>query len=435
VGFVWLGVSTPALAQRANGPYSDVLGSAPDENRTQGLDLRAQMFGGWNQTIFPDSAAATAADPRLKDSTTSGGLMGGLLYSLRRDTTKFTLNGSANASEYSSSPVLTSAYEASTSLSTNLTRSLTLEGNGSASYSPFYEFTPFLSGDMTNAGLLAGGNAGPLAGVFDYAAVAERIVRLDSTVGLTENFTKRTSLSVAASGRDWRMLDAAQNDIRSWGGRATVRHSLTRSLGVHLGYGRDQYEYASTGSALSVNETIDAGVDYGNTLTFARRTAFTFTTSTAATRYLGDTHYRLNGSARLTRGFGRSWSANVSYYRNTDFVIGFPAPLLDDAVDAGVGGQLALRVKWSAGGGYSHGTVGSGSDTFAGYTGTSRLDIALTRSLAAYAQYAYYHYDMPAGSNVLNLASAFSRQVGSVGLNLTLRLVNDNRPPKSPKQP
>jgi hypothetical protein len=125
----------------------------------------------------------------------------------------------------------------------------------------------------------------------------------------------------------------------------------------------------------------------------------------------------------------------VGYTRDTDFTLGFAAPLLNDSVSAGVGGQLALRVKWSAGGGYSRGTVGFGSDTFAGYTGSSRLDVALTRTLAAYCQYAYYHYDTPAGSSALNLASSFSRQVGSVGLSLSLRLVNDIRPPKSPKQP
>jgi hypothetical protein len=435
VGLVALGVSTPALAQRANGPYAGALGGSQGEGQTQGLNLTAQMFGGWNQNIFPDSTPAAAVDPRLQESSTSAGLAAGLLYSRRGDNTQFALNGSANASEYSSSPVLTSAYQAGTLLSTKLTRSLTFDANGSATYSPFYDFTPFLSGNMSNAGLLAGGNAGPLPGGFDYAAAAERVVRLDATVGLTENFTKRTSLSLGMTGRDWRMLDARQNDMRSWGGNVRLHHSLTRGLGVHLGYGRDQTEYAAAGSAPYVNETIDAGVDYGDTLKFARRTALTFTTSTMATRYLGETHYRLNGSARLTRGFGRSWSANVGYNRTTEFVIGFPAPLLNDSVDAGLGGQLALRVKWSASGGYSRGTVGYGSDKFTGASATSRLDIAITRSLAAYAQYGYYHYDMPPGSSAVNLISSFSRQMGTVGLSLSLRLINNDARAPRPNQP
>jgi hypothetical protein len=94
-----------------------------------------------------------------------------------------------------------------------------------------------------------------------------------------------------------------------------------------------------------------------------------------------------------------------------------------------------LRVKWSGGGGYTRGTVGYGSDQFTGYTGSSRLDFALTRSLAAYAQYAYYHSEMPTGSDVLTSIPSFSRQMGTVGLSLSLRLINDLRPPKSPTQP
>jgi hypothetical protein len=435
-GFAGLGVSSPALAQRANGPYSGALGGGQDDAaRTQGLDLHAQMFGGLDQNLFPDSEAASALDPRLKESSSSAGVAAGLLYGRRSDNAQFILNGSANASEYSSSPVLASAYQGNTSLSTKLTRSLTFEANGSASYSPFYEFAPFSSGSMTNAGLFGGGNPEALAGGFDYAAVAERVVRLDGAIGLTENFTKRTSLSVGASGRDWRMPDSSQNDMRSWGGHASLRHSLTRALGVHLGYGREQTEYALADLAPYVNETIDAGVDYGNTLSFARRTALSFTTSTSMMRYLGDTHYRLNGSAQLTRGFRRSWSASVGYNRDTDFRIGFREPLLIDSVNAGVGGQLALRARWSAGGGYTRGTVGFGSDTFAGYTGSSRLNFALTRSLAAFAQYAYYHYDMPAGASQLDLVSSFSRQTGTVGLTLSLRLINDVRAPKPTQQP
>ena len=165
-----------------------------------------------------------------------------------------------------------------------------------------------------------------------------------------------------------------------------------------------------------MNETIDAGVDYGDTLAFARRTALSFTTSTAAIRYLGETHYRLNGSARLTRGFGRTWSSWVGYNRDTEFRIGFSAPLLSDSIDAGLAGQFSWRAKWSTGVGYTNGTIGFGSDRFHTYSATSRLDFALNRMLAVFGQYGHYHYEVPPGSSTLNLVPRFSRQTVVIGL-------------------
>jgi hypothetical protein len=420
-----LAAPPPALAQRANGPYSGVLGGQPDENRTQGLDLHGSMFGAWDENIFPASEATTQLDPRLKESGASAGVSGSLGYDRRGDRAQFGLNGGVNAREYASSPNLVAAYQAGTVLTANLTPKLMFNAQGSASYSPFFHFAPFLDVGM--------GSVGPLTGNFEYAALAERNVGLDASVGLTNNFTKRTSLFITASERDWRLLDDPQNNLRSWGARAGVHHNLTHGLGVHLGYGRDQNEYAFAGVAPYVNQTIDAGVDYGDTLSFARRTALSFSTSTAATRYLGETHYRLNGLVRLTRGFSRTWSTWVGYDRNTEFRIGFRAPLLTDSVNAGLAGLVMWRVKWSMGAGYTRGTVGFGSNDFSVYSGTSRFDLAITRMLALFGQYAYYHYEVPPGSSALNLVPRFSRQVATVGLTVWVPLINDVRAPKQPR--
>ncbi|MGZ8797050.1 MAG: hypothetical protein ACXW2F_06870 [Thermoanaerobaculia bacterium] len=420
-----LAAPQPTLAQRANGPYSGVLGGQPDENRTQGLDLHGSMFGAWDENMFPASEATRQLDPRLKQSGASAGVSGSLAYDRRGDRAQFVLNGGANAREYASSPNLVAAYQAATMLTANLTPKLMFNAGGSASYSPFFQFAPFLDVGMSRVG--------PLTGNFGYAALAERNMRLDASVGLTNNFTKRTSLFITASGREWRLLDDPQNNLRSWGAHAGIRHNLTRGLGVHLGYGRDQNEYAFAGMAPYVNQTIDAGVDYNETLSFARRTALSFSTSTQAIRYNGGTHYRLNGSARLTRGFRRSWSTWIGYDRNTEFRIGFRAPLLTDSVNAGIAGLATRRIKWSAGAGYTHGTIGFDANAFSAYGGTVRADLALTRMLALFGQYAYYHYEVPPGSSVLDLVPRFSRQVATVGLTVWVPLIKDVRAPEQPR--
>jgi hypothetical protein len=252
---------------------------------------------------------------------------------------------------------------------------------------------------------------------------------------LTANFTERTSVYASATGRDWRTLDHSEIGLRGYGAEAGIRHNLTRALAVHLGYGRFENDYAFADIAPYTTETIDAGLDYGDTLKFARRTALRFSTSTAAIRFANETHYRLNGSAALTRGFKRTWSAQVSYDRNSEYRIGFRAPLLNDSVRAGVGGQLSRRIQWSGGGGYTHGAVGFTDETFTALDALTRLDVALNRQFALYGQYAFYHYQVPPGSTAFELMPHFSRQVATFGLTLRVPLINTLRPPREPRQP
>src|SRR5207249_1344264 len=97
-------------------------------------------------------------------------------------------------------------------------------------------------------------------------------------------------------------------------------------------------------------------------------------------------------------------------------------------------GLLAWRVRWSAGTGYTSGLIGFGSDSFTSYSATSRVDFALTRQLSLYGQYAYFHYEVPPGASALDLVPRFSRQSGSVGLSLSLPLINVTAP-KEPRKP
>jgi hypothetical protein len=416
--------ASPAFAQRANGPYSGLFGGQPDQNRTQGLDLRGSMFGAWDENIFPATEPTTQLDTRLRDSGASIGASGSLDYSLRGDRAQFALKGGADGRKYFSSPDLVTAYFAGTTVATNLTRRVTMNAGGSAAYSPFFQFAPFLDAGIANVG--------PLIGGFGYAALAERNLGLDASVGLADNLTSRTYLYVTASGRDWQLLDDPQFNLRSWNVGAGIHHNLTRNLGVRAGYGRGETQYVNSGQAPYGNETIDAGIDYGQTLAFARRTSFSFSTSTEIVRYVGESHFRLGGSAKLTRGFRRSWSTWIGYDRSTQYRIGFRAPLLTDSADAGVGGLATSRIKLSAGAGYTHGTIGFDGTDFSTYSGSTRADIALTRRLALFGQYAYYHYEVPPASSVLALVPRFSRQVVTVGLSVWVPLINDVRAPKRP---
>ena len=85
---------------------------------------------------------------------------------------------------------------------------------------------------------------GPVGPGFGHATVAERNLGLDASIGLTDNLTKQTSVVATVEGRDRRMPDAPENNLRTWRASAGLRHRLSQALGLHFQYGREQNEYA-----------------------------------------------------------------------------------------------------------------------------------------------------------------------------------------------
>jgi hypothetical protein len=414
----------PASAQRATGPFEGLFGGDHDSGRvteppSQTLDLHGAIFGAYESDSAPTSAdTSSLLAPSLQTNTVSEGVNGTVAYSHRSDRVRFQMNGGSGLFNYNQNLNPAQAmYNAGAALAANLGPKTVFGVTGSFAYSPFYQVASFLNGSP-DAGLLPPG--------YQLAAISERNTTSDATISLTSNYSRRSSISASVTGRDWHFLDASSNDVTSWGARADFQHRVTRALGFHLGYGQERPQYAVESEPAVLLQTIDVGLDYGDTLSFARRTALSFSTSTGATRFNGDTHYRLNGNASLTRGFGRTWSAWLGYVRSTDFLAGFRVPLFSDAANLGFGGQLASRLKWSSSGALVRSTVGfsSPSDVFLTYTATSKLDLAMTRSLGLYTQYAYYWYQVPNGSSALPLLPTFGRQSLTAGFSVWVPIIN-----------
>jgi hypothetical protein len=414
----------PASAQRATGPFSGLFGGDHDSSRVQGgttqtLDLSGSLFGAYNDILDtpPVLTPGVPLDPGVQTSGTSTGGTGNLSYSRRGDRLQFLLNGGSAVEEYSSSPdFLATSYNARTGLAANLGPKLSMNVGAGAAYSPFYAVAPFQDASTPFTLLTPG---------FDLSTVAQRNVAFDESVGLTDTYSRRSSLSLSFTGRQTRLLDSSSNDVTMWGGSASYQHRFTRALGFHVGYGENEVRYAFTDAAPINTQTIDAGVDYGSALAFSRRTTLSFSTSTSALRLNGQTHYLLNGAATLSHGFKRSWSASIGYVRGVNYQPGFSVPLISDSVSAGLGGQLATRVKWSSGAGASRGVIGfSGAGSLITYSATSSLNVAVTRKLGLYTQYSYYRYQAPVGSNDLILLAQFARQAVSAGLSIWVPILN-----------
>jgi hypothetical protein len=201
---------------------------------------------------------------------------------------------------------------------------------------------------------------------------------------------------------------------------------------VYAGYGREEGRYNFANASNLTSNTFDLGIDYGDTLEFSRRTALSFSFSTSAVRWEDDTHYRVNGSAALTRAFGRTGSGVLQYQRTTETLPGFRDPLLSDTVSGAFSNQLGRNGSWSVNAGYVRGDIGFGAESrrYNVYDVGGRVTRALTRYLGVFGDYTYYRYEVPSGATVFTFLPKFSRQSVSAGLTLWAPLINDARPPR-----
>jgi len=130
-----------------------------------------------------------------------------------------------------------------------------------------------------------------------------------------------------------------------------------------------------------------------------RRTTLTFSTGTMAIVNEGTSHYYLIGSARLNHEIKRTWGAGLTYNRDVRFIDTFRAPVLSDALSAGLGGLISRRLQCSSSVGMQRGGVGlgEGDNNFISYFGAASLTAGLTRYLAAGIDYTYYRYTFEGG--------------------------------------
>jgi len=414
---------SPAAAQRAAGPYSGLLGATAETPTRQTLEVRATLYGALDDIL--SSTDASALNDQFLQSGFAGGASGVLIHTRRSPRLQWNSSASTSARLYGKGSDATAAtFSGSTGIDSQLSRRLRLVASGGFTYSPYYGFSPNLDDRFVPAGAISGG--------YGVATTAQRNTTTDADVRLDARLSRRDTLDVGVNARKYAFLDQSENSITSYGGHGTFRHTLTRSLGLHAGFTRQQGLYRFTDAPDVTNDTIDIGADFGDTLSFSRRTALSFSSSTSAVHWRGDTHYRLDGDAALTRAFSRSGSMALHYARGTQFEPGFREPLLNDTVTGSISNQLGLRIIWSANLGYTRGTIGFESGPGTHYNTTSaggRLTRGFTSHFGVYSDYSYYRYDVPPGATVFTSLPKFSRQSVSIGLTAWVPLISDRRAP------
>ena len=423
IGVVSLALAAPAFAQRTAGPNAGVLGTTDEANSRHTLAFRGSLFGAWDDTI--SEAEDPAFNRRFLRSGLAGGAQGGLTHARRTDRTQWLSSADSALRVYGSDEdAVAATFDGRTGLTSNLTSRASLSLSGAFSYSPYYELAPSYGTQARSLGSVGGG--------FGLATAAERNFATSGSAGLNVRLSRRDTFELGGNAGRHNFLDQADATVTSYGVRGRYRHSLTGALGVYAGFGREEGRYDFAGADDVSSDTIDVGVDYGDTLEFSRRTALSFGMSTSAVRWQEETHWRVHGSAALTRAVGRTGSALVQYERATEYAGGFREPLLTDTFSGGFSDQIGRDTSWSAKAGYVRGEIGfeSSSRRFDVYDAGARVTRALTRHLGVFGEYTYYRYEVPAGATVFTFLPKFSRQSVSVGLNLWAPLINDTRPPR-----
>lgn len=434
---LWAQSSQQAKPLGPEKPFRGLFGgNEADPRSRQALDLRVSLYGGWEESritpVDPD-----AVPPRLESLINMTGYHAGettsLTYIRRGRRVTFNASAGGHVRYYIDQEEFSNTSDwASVGFSASLSPKTTLSATQGVTYSPYYSngFFPLLTGLVPGE---------PLTPALDYYTFYHPNYAYSTAVNFARRLTPRSSFSAFYNLHYVDFLE--RGDVDSWQpfrnqmAGARYQYSFTPTFGMHAGYSYSEGRYGwSASMAYPVTgHNIDVGVDYNKTLPLGRRTTFGFATGTSIVKgtgtYTGDEgnyHFNAHLTAYLNTALGRTWNANVNYQRGLMFVQGFQEPWFSDSVGATIGGYLGRRVNVSAQAGWTNGSgyYSEQEGNIGAWTATANLQLAITRTVALFAQYFYYHYDTR-GQQVIPFfaASDFDRRGVRAGLSLWLPLL------------
>jgi hypothetical protein len=411
-------VPVVAGAQERN-PYAGLFGRAPQRTGREftAVNFRSEIGMQVGQTLDQSLASPEGTIPE----GISGGADAALTLDHVGERLTGQLHGRAAYQEYRQQPAFgVPAYDAGGLFSYKLTTRLAFDGSARYLRSPFVNtvrLEPTFFGDQA------------VYPADSYAALLLRNDTVEGTAGVTSQYSKRSSVSVSALWRQTTFQDSPGNDFESRGFRARWQRMMTRDLGVHAVYGRDQVQQRASDVNDYMNEIIDLGVDYAKALSLTRRTSLTFQTETAMLRENGTKgRFRVNGGVDLQRAFLRTWRASTGVHRTTEFLPGYAAPVLADRAQFGISGYLASKLIFYANADAERAAIGFGAPRdMLLYSGSTRLVVAVSRHVGLFTQYYYYHHELPPSADAGLQLPRISRQSFSVGIQAWMPLVDKDK--------
>lgn len=395
--------ATAASAQtRPDRPYRGLFGGSPPATEDL-LTLTLSTGGGFDTNVYIEDVVDPSAPEPAPSNEGYATLTAVLNFAW--NTPRLSLAGSASTDSryYTSHSEFLGAHSGSFGGSFQIARHTTLSASQSISYMPFLTLNLFPSLYDVLAPAPSVGQA------LDQGTARYNSVTAQSGVELARQIGRRTSIGLSYRyQRNDFGTGTTDGDFSTMFVQGQLQHGIARDLGVRLGYG---YTYSGLPAAEDPlgtpgerigygGQNIDAGVDFSRSLSFSRRTTFSFGTGMGAVKDPNTTYYRLVGNARLNHEIGRTWNAGVAYDRNLGFLQAFSQPFFVDSITAGVSGMVHRRLQWRSNLYWSLGDVGFG-DTAGGFDSfgaTSGITLGLSRRLGVGVDYSYYQYSFDAAS-------------------------------------
>jgi hypothetical protein len=453
------GLATDAAAQLTgtNGaqqlPSPAVFGGARQpQPGNSSVTLAISGGGGYDTNVVYDNAGlggggvgGVVGSTDQTDSSFAGG-SASLTWNYQRP--RLTSFGSASASYrtfFDIDDYDVQSYDFIGGVSSQLTPRSTLSFGATIGVQPFYQLGVLgggLAGGVPRPPIEGGSNFAP-----DLVAAREQVLRFGGYANYAYRLGRRTTFTADVNRFGFRPLNdsAEQSGFENLGSTfvgARLTRELSKGLAARVGYGYtwfDSVETRTLATGTVVKETagmhnIDVGLDYARTLTFARRTSFSFGTGTTLWRRTngtdfngsGQTQFNLNGFATLNRQFLRTWATSLRYTRGTSYLEGYNEIVVFDEASASVGGLLTDRLDASAGVSYTNAGIQTGLGGRANNIGAgAQLRYGFTPSIAAFVSYTYMRSEVPTYLQPLDLLTTYrpDRQGVRVGVTVWFDLL------------
>lgn len=420
----------PAFAQASTeqGRHGGLFGGADTRPARHALDVTLTAEGAHDTDTAPEVASATG-------DTFFGGystiVTGGLDYRFTRSRFGLTATGSSVWRRYAeAADVRSASHSGGIGFTASLDPRTTLTANQSLAYSPSY-----LYGLFPSAVPPAPGDSLPPA--TDYR-IEDTVSYYSATdVRLTHGISRRSSISGAGRLDITKYAEEAPGrpDLDDRTGQVDYLHHLTKNVVARGGYqyrnGTFAYEIAGAGPGLRTTEhLLTTGMDYTRPLSATRQLTLAFTVGTSlmdvpVAEEAGLDHEalrRFSGDFQLSWDFAPRWQARAAVQRGAEYLATLGEPVYQDSFSVALSGLVHDRVDVSVRGAYSNGqsALSRGSLLLETYSADARVQVALSRTLAAYGQGLFYHYAFDGGRTPAGLAPNLDRTGVRGGLTMWL---------------
>ena len=391
-----------ASAAQTRRPYRSLFGPGErDEARADQFVLSMSAYSGLDDTSR--FATGGVLDDQLQTGRVHQGGTMALAFLRRRPRVTVTAAGSSALRYYSSlNRIGTQKHSGGVGLNLLASRNLTFRFAQEASYSPSYQLALGHAPQQESPDVTF-----TPAGV-DYGVGREKQITFGSAAGATYVWNSSRDLTLGYSLNYTNYFARSDFGMQQAAARFTQR--LTSAVALRLGYGLGSGSMAGLRSA--VHHDLDIGLAFNRSFSFSPRTSLGFTSGSTVISVDNQRHFELVGSVQLRRLLSRRWSSALEYQRGLTAVDSLPRPYVASTVNGDIGGFLGSRVKVSVQPRYSWGAdIADANRTFHSVIAMTRVDTAVNRHWAIFAEHFFYDYQFAAAPDLpATLAAGMKRQ-------------------------